>query len=205
MVVFGGWAAVDRGSRAHGASGGGLGGSEAGEIVVSLDSKRLMVLAVLVLVSVATVYSYVAALFAFIAPSGDLPLRVTNVSTFDTDNNGKTTFARGEVVRINATVEMAEGYYYDTSVYYYPYFDSVETTYRIVIAVMDDDGRPVGFYSQYPETITPGESLMTTFDCSVPSGASTGTYVIRVLVWSGWLPGGDALAPTAGEASFEVT
>lgn len=170
-------------------------------IVIDLDSKRLLVLVVILAVSVFSFYGYITALFAFIAPSEEFPLDVTSVGTFDTDDSSKTSFPRGDTVRIKATVEMATGYYYNYVPSYYYYYDFVGTiSYRIIVTVRDGDGEPVFFTSQI-KAISPGESQETIYDLK----PSAGEYEIRVMVWSDWLPDGDALATTAGEATFEVT
>ncbi|RLJ01883.1 MAG: hypothetical protein DRP11_03750 [Candidatus Aenigmatarchaeota archaeon] len=174
------------------------------EIVITLDSKRLIVLGVIVVLGVAATYSYIGALFAFIAPSQDFPLKVTSVATFDTSDASKTAFTRGSTVRIKATVEKATDYYYNYPTYYY-YYDFVgDTSYRIIITIMDGSRRPV-FFKYTTKTISPGSSQVTSYDYKIPSTASAGTYTIRVMVWSDWLPSGDALAPEAGEKTFEVT
>jgi len=188
--------------------------SEEKEIVITIDAKRLLVLGVITVICVASLYSYIGALFAFIAPSQKFPLRITAAGTFDTSDVSKTSFAIGDTVRIKATVEKATGYYYNSYTYYYPYtyydvnyyyyYDSVDTTYRIIFAVMDDNNKPVPLKSEV-ETIWPGQSLVTSYDWTIPSGASTGNYTIRVMAWSDWLPQGDALARKAKEAVFTVS
>ena len=198
--------------------------SEGGEIVLTIDLRRLLALSVIFILTVVTAGSYLIALFAFIAPSEEIPLQVTSVATYDTSDVSETFFARGSTVRIKATVEKATGYYYNTYSYYYPYYntytyyypytyydytyyyyyDHVDTTYRIIIAVMDSNNRPV-FFESTTKTIWPGQSLVTSYDYAISSGASTGTYTIRVMTWSDWLPHGVTMMETVGEGSFEVT
>jgi hypothetical protein len=40
---------------------------------------------------------------------------------------------------------------------------------------------------------------------TIPTDVMTGTYKVRAMAWSGWLPDGVALAPEAYETSFTVT
>lgn len=174
-------------------------------IVIDLDSKRLLVLVVILAVSVFSIYGYITALFAFIAPSEEFPLDVTSVGTFDTGDSSKTSFPRGDTVRIKATVEMATGYYYNYVPSYYYYYDFVGTiSYRIIVAVRDGDGAPF-FFTYQIRNISPGDIQVTSYDYTIPFTASKENYTIRVMVWSDWLPDGDALATAAGEATFEVT
>ena len=175
---------------------------EDGEMVIKLDAKRLLVLGVIAAITVFSLYGYITAIFAFIAPTQDFPLEVT-VATFGTTNNPQSSFGRGTTVRISATVEKATGYYY----FYPDYYDFVgDTSYRIIFAVMDGGRSPVFFQSTTTMiSISPGAIQVTSNDYAIPSGATTGTYTIRVVVWSDWLPSGVALAPLAGVQIFEVT
>ena len=173
---------------------------EEGGTVISLGSRRLLVLGVVAVLCFVATCSYIVALFAFIAPSQDFPLEVT-VATFDTGNNPQSSFVRGTTVRIKATVEMATGYYF-----VYPnYYDFVgDTSYRIIFAVMDGGRSPV-FFQSTTTSISPGAIQVTSYDYAISSGAATGTYTIRVVVWSDWLPSGVALVPSAGTQTFQVT
>ncbi len=174
------------------------------EIVLNLDSKRLLVLGLVLAIGVISFYTYVVALFAFISPSQGLPLDITGVATYDTEDNPIESFSRGSTLRIKADVEKAWGYYYP---YYYSpdyYYFSEGTGYRIFFAVMDNQDQPF-FFDSSSETLSAGGSQPTSFDYNIPSGASVGTYTIRVMAWSDWLPPGVVLAPDVEEITFEVT
>ena len=174
------------------------------EIVIELDSKRLLVLGLVLAVGALSFYTYVIALFAFISPAQDLPLDITGVATYDTGDILTPSFSRGSTLRIKADVEKAWGYHYP---YYVPpdYYDfSGDTGYRIIFAVMDNQGRPF-FFDSSSESLSPGDSTTTSFDYNIPSKASVGTYTIRVMAWSDWLPPGVVLAPDVFEITFEVT
>jgi hypothetical protein len=174
------------------------------EIVIELDSRRLIVLGLVLAVGFVSFYTYVVALFAFISPSQDLPLDITGVATYDTGDISKTSFSRGSTLRIKADVEKAWGYYYPyyySSDYYYFYGG---TGYRVIFAVMDNQGRPF-FFDSSSGSLSAGGSQTTSFDYKIPSGASVGIYTIRVMAWSDWLPPGVVLAPDVEEITFEVT
>lgn len=178
--------------------------SETKEIVVSLTPRRLLVLGIVVVLSVFSLYGYIMALFAFIAPSQDLPLEVTSVGTFDTGDASKTSFNGGETVRMKATVEKGTAYYYNYPAYYY-YYDFVgDTSCKMIFAVMDDVERPV-FFDSVVVAVSPGDYEDVSFDYTIPPGASPGSYVVRVMAWSDWLPDGVALSSDVGEVTFEVT
>ena len=174
------------------------------EIVIELDGKRIIVLVLVLAIGVFSLYGYITALFAFIAPREGLPLEVTDLATYDVGNTGKVSFSRGETVRINATVEKGTDYYYNYP-YYYDYYDFVgDTDCRVIVTVMDSKDVPV-FIGSFETTISPGESIISSFDHAIPAGASTGTYQIRVMVWSDWLPDGVALYEYTAVETFEVT
>ena len=173
-------------------------------IVIELDGKRAIVLVLVLAIGVFSLYGYITALFAFIAPSEEFPLDIVYLSTFDIGDNEIGAFPRGDTVRIKANVEMATDYYYNypTSYYYY-YFDS-GTTYKIIFAVTDSEGRPV-FFNSADESVSPGGFEMTSFDYTMSSQAPKGTYNMRVMVWSDWLPQGVALYEYVAVGTFEVT
>jgi len=177
-------------------------------IVIELDGKKTIVLVLTLAIGIFSLYGYITALFAFISPSQGLPLDITGLATYDPGDNPKTSFSRGDTVQIKATVEKATDYYYYYYYYYYPayyYYDFVgETSYKVIVTVMDSKDRPV-FIGSYETTISPGESIQTSFSYAIPTGASTGTYKIRAMAWSDWLPDGIALAPEAMGITFEVT
>ncbi|HDI53281.1 MAG TPA: hypothetical protein ENF89_03905 [Candidatus Bathyarchaeota archaeon] len=183
--------------------------------MIVLDAKRLVALGILIALGIAVTYTYIQALFAFIAPSEKYPLRILEVNT-----QGKNTFSRGETVTFQVKIEMAVGYQtpygyyywyycqyrpptYYCQYYYWDYFIESKT-YKVIIAVMDGDKRPMVVMSK-ADTITRGETHTITFSWTIPSGAATGTYKVRAMAWSEWLPTGVALAPEAKETSFTVT
>lgn len=174
------------------------------EIVIELDGKRVIVLVLVLAIGVFSLYGYVTALFAFIAPREGLPLDTTGLATYDVGNTGKVSFSRGETVRINATVEKGTDYYYNYP-YYYDYYGFVGvTTYRIIFTVTDSEGRPV-FFNSAVESVSPGGFEMTSFDYAIPSSAPIGIYNMRVMAWSDWLPDGVALYEYTAVETFEVT
>ena len=76
------------------------------------------------------------------------------------------------------------------------------TTYRIIVTIMDEDRMPVSPPYSKMRTIAPGSSTVFTYDYHT---VATGTYTIRVMVWSDWLPGGVALSDVTEEVTFNVS
>lgn len=168
-----------------------------GEYIIPLKRRNTVAFGIIVLFFGMGSISYIISLFAFIAPSIDFPLRITKVETYDSYGVVKSSFSSGNLVRINASVEKATDYYFDS--YYSSFVDN--TTYSIIVAVMDPNRMPV-FFQYSPKTISPGESRWDLFDYTISSAAVKGIYVVRVMVWT---VSGDPLAPSAEEVTFTVT
>ena len=173
------------------------------EIIINVDSKKLLSAGIILGILFLVLFSYIQALFAFVAPSGNFPLDVTSVSTRDEANITQSTFGTGNIVRINTTIEKALSYV--NFPFSYAYFDFLaDTSYRVVVTVMDNAKRPVYIQSaQY--NLSPGSTDVAFFDYSISGGASLGTYYFEVMIWSDWLPGGKALSDSSWEGTFTVS
>jgi len=128
---------------------------------------------------------------------------VSEVSTLDASNNNtETSFVRGNTVRINSTIEMAFEYVNYPGSYYY-YFTN-DVSFKIIVTISDPSKMPV-FFSYSDKVISAGDSLYDMVDFNIPSGATVGTYYVKVMVWSVWLPNGVPLSIFVGEMTFSVT
>jgi hypothetical protein len=167
------------------------------EIVIDLNSRRILALGILAVIGFAAVGTYIAALFAFNTPIQELPIRVNTVNTYDTGDVLKGAFNKGNTVRVKAAIEMATTY----NMYYY--FAGSES-YRIIFTISDGSSRPMYIVSE-TATINPGQVKTHSIDWVIPTGADAGTYTVKVYVWSDFLPGGVALAPMGGSNTFTVS
>jgi hypothetical protein len=173
------------------------------EIIINIDSKKLLSAGIVLGIIVIVFFSYIQALFAFDAPSKSLPLDVTQVSTLDSNNVSQSTFNAGDLVRINSTVEKALRYM--NFPFSYDYFDFFsDTDVRVIVMVMDNSDKPV-FIQSSMETVSPGNLVATTFDYTISLSATSGTYNFEVMVWSDWLPGGKALSDSSWGGTFTVS
>jgi len=171
-------------------------------IEIVLDEKRIAILALSLIVLGVIFSTYFNNLFAFIAPEESLPLHITRYATTDQYGTPKTTFTRGSMVLINATVEMATAYYYNYNYYYYYYY-TTPTKYLLVVEILYGD-TPVFIGFVYHE-IPPGGSSTVGIGYSIPQNAATGTYTVKIYVWSTWIAkGGVRLADNSG-LSFTFT
>ena len=170
------------------------------EIIINLDAKRLTALAFILILSVSVFYSYIIALFAFIAPSQGNPLHINSVVTTDSTGSEKTSFKRGDIVSIRVNIEHATDYYWNA---YYYYSFSSPSEYLLLIQVMKGS-TPIflGFVNQ---PMSPGGDQTIGVGYRIDDSASLGTYTAFVYVWSDWLPDGSVLADNSGqEVSFTI-
>ncbi len=178
------------------------------DIIVTIDAKRLMAITLLAIITFGTLYSYIAALFAFIGPyPGTYPLDVidANTGTFDTSNNPSSSFSKGSTVRVKTRVEKETGYWNSEPPDYVNYISvSGSTSYSVFITIKGPSGKVVQFYTA-TYTLNQGEHKDYTVDSSISSGATSGTYSVKILVWSTSLPSGVSQTPTIKTMTFMVT
>ncbi len=172
------------------------------EIIVRLDSKKLLPMGIVIGLLVIISYTYFLALFAFVAPSRDLPLEIMQVQTLDTSNTTQTEFSKGTTVRINSTIEKALSY--ANIPWSYSYYDFVgDTSFKIIVSIANQNQVPV--YLQSVQTsLSTGASKHIAIDYEISLSASSGIYTFQVMVWSDWLPDGLALSNSAWEGTFTV-
>jgi hypothetical protein len=176
------------------------------EIVVTIDGRRLLAIAILTVITVSTLYSYIVALFAFIAPYPGTYLFEASGDTYDISNNLKDTFSRGNTVVVKAIVEKSIGYYTTQPPDYSSYSTiSGASSYRVFIQIQDPSNQPYTSCYSTTGSLTQGGSYEYIEDFYIDSGASKGTYAVFVLVWSHNLPGGVSLTPTIETFTFTVT
>lgn len=175
---------------------------EQGEIVVTLDAKRLVALSLITLFVLISIGSYVMALLAFDSPSQDFRFMGNVTSLEDYYFNTADTFSPGETVRITGIVLSADRYWVPPTDYY-SFTDTV--TVKWIVVVKDPNNMPVNF--AYGTLFGAGLSNQTLPDVSfvLPAGAASGTYKIRVMAWSDWLPSGDTLTFEVLEDTFNVS
>ena len=139
-----------------------------------------------------TLLTYVVALSAFTSPSQDLRWNSVPYVNWATYNPGD---------QVDITGELFEGDTYFSRGNYY-YFASSEDIIWIV-NVIDPNNMPVYFTS---DTILDAQDdqVIGAIQFSLPANAVLGTYTVKLMVWSDWLPTGDTRIHDLGEITFEV-
>jgi len=171
------------------------------EIVVTIDGKRAFAIIVIFSAILFVSYTYIGALFAFVAPSESYPLHINSAGTYNQSGGAQTSFARGEIAIVNVTLEMATQYYFNT--YYFNSFNS-STDYLLLVQIMKGS-TPIylGFVSF---EIPPAGVQDIGIGFKVPEDATVGTYSAKIMVWDTWNDGGHRLADNSGlEITFSVT
>ena len=123
------------------------------------------------------------------------PIQITRIRTMDMLGNVKTSFARGSTVVVEVTLE--------SLVYAY----GPSTQYLLIIRIDSPQGYTV-FVGFITDIIEPGATKTAGSGYQIPSGASTGTYTVKVFVWNGWPShmGDDfEVLAESGQTTFTVT
>ena len=181
------------------------------EIVVTIDAKRLIAIGLLAILTVATLSSYIIALFAWQADWNTDPfLKVMNLETQTSGGSPTAIFSAGDTVQVEATIEKATAY---NNPSYTVLTES--TTARIFIVVFDASSTTYELLHYYTTTITldPGpinaQDITTSFRLSSGTSAHT-EYYVHCLVWDDYLPDGEELVDILDfaidqEVKFEVS
>lgn len=123
------------------------------------------------------------------------PITITGIRTLDILGNEKTSFARGSTVVVEVTIE-SQVYAYGPS-----------TQYLLIVEIFNPQNYVV-FIGFVTDVIEPGATKTAGSGYQIPSGASTGTYIVKVFVWNGWpsqMGGNWEPLAAPGETSFTVT
>ena len=185
---------------------------DSGELVITLDFRKLFALSLLAIITVVSVGTYIIALLAWNAPNIDLTARVistggTVTETLDNYGFSKSTFNQGDLFDLRVYVEAADKYWNSTA------YDNLvdDFSFRVIVTIFDPNGVPM-LCESYTEPYSPGdirfyylENDMLGSFYQIPSDAvSAANYKVRIVLWSDWLPGGIARASQAWELTFDV-
>ena len=185
---------------------------DSGELVITLDFRKLFALSLLTIIAVVSLYTYIIALGVWDAPTIDLTARVVslgiNTDTLDIYGGSKSSFNQGDLFDLSVQVEAADRYWLISS--YYDLF--ADFSFRLIVTIFDPNGVPM-LCESYTDTISPQGFGLYNLEADIlgsyyqiPSDAvSDPNYKVRIVLWSDWLPGGIARAVQAWELTFEVT
>ena len=161
------------------------------EHIIEINTKQGILL--LIIISGILVFSYLGALFAFISPSPEL--RWNSSISYIND----VAFNPGDTVTINGSIE--EGTQYFLLSNYYDFLNS--ETIRWFVTIKDPNNLPIHLETGTLNVI--GNRTLDQFSFGLPSNAVSGTYHVRVFVWTDYLPSGDTRTYLVNEKTFEVS
>lgn len=151
--------------------------------------------------SIISIFTAVLLLVSLVLPSicvfgdPDYPILITQVRTIDIQGNPRSSFARGQTVVVEVTLQSQVPAY------------GPNTSYMLIVEIFDPDGIVVniGFVTG---TIAPGQIQTSGAGYTVPYYARIGTFTAKVFVWNGWPsqkgPDFEVLADQ-GQVPFGVT
>jgi hypothetical protein len=173
-----------------------------GELILELDLKKLIILSVIGVSVVATVGTYIVALLAFDSPSQDFRFKGGVDAIMNVYYYHSTSFSAGDTVRITGIMLGAERYFSIPSYYYY--FVG-ETSIRWIVGVLDPNNMPVHFETGTLDNVGIGDDNLPVISFDLPLSAVSGSYKIRVMAWSDFLPSGDTVTFEVLEDTFDVS
>jgi hypothetical protein len=146
-----------------------------------------------IIVASLTIFSYIMAIYAFDSPSSGLRW---NSDSYIPESS----YSRGDTVNIYGSIEEAQRYLYFGQ--YFSFTSDVDV--RWIVIVKGPNNEPIHIETDLL-TMFSGDLDLDLVNFALPSNAATGTYTVRVFVWSDWLPGGETMTYQVSERTFEVT
>ena len=179
-----------------------------GELVITLDFRKLFALSLLTIITVVSLYTYIVALLAWDAPTQELSVEANDFWTLDNYGGMEDVFAPGDLLDVIVEADLADQYWLPPS--YETFVGNI--SYRIILTIFDPDDAPmlcVSYSDSQPDDTQnsyylKADMLGSFFQIPLDAEAST-DYAVRVVFWSDWLPNGKAKAVQAWEYNFEVT
>jgi hypothetical protein len=122
------------------------------------------------------------------------PMQIVNPKTLDESGNPKTTFKRGALVLVEATVNCPFAFY-------------APPEYRFLYIVKFKDSNDVTFYyGVVYGKLSPGQNATFAVGGKIPDNAPEGNYTAWIYVWSNWPAYGNVTAyAEAVSITFTVT
>lgn len=155
--------------------------------MVMRQKHRLPILTILIILVLLSPYVMIS--------GQQYPIVITGIRTLDIMGNVKTSFARGSTVVVEVTIQ--------SQVYAY----GPPTQYLLIVEIFNPQ-QYVVFIGFVIDVIDPGATKTAGSGYLIPTGASTGTYTVKVFVWNGWPSQmGNNWEPLAdiGQTTFTVT
>ena len=160
----------------------------------TIIKKRHTVLTGAILMAITLMlFTYMTSLFAFISPSQSLRWNTTITSTYTQP------YHPGDTVTVDGLLSEGDSYFFKG---YYYFFTSPEDVTWFV-NVIDPNNMPIWFEPGQIQNAAL-EQTIDTISFTLPSNAVAGTYTVKLVVWSDFLPDGETRTNIVGWKTFEV-
>ena len=157
------------------------------------NRKKILIPSILIVVTLLSLHSYLVALNAFISPTSDLRWDGT------VEYINKPTFSAGDTVTITDFFEQGETYFSKGNYYFFVGSESI----RWIAVIKDQNNMPVYIESESIGNAS-GDITINDITFSLPANAATGTYTVKLMIWTDWLPDGETRTNVIHETIFEV-
>jgi hypothetical protein len=159
-------------------------------IDIGKQRKNTILVAATIIILLAT---YSQSLIAFISPSSEL--------RWNTELQGlSASYSRGSTVSLTGFLEEGTEYIQDGDYFVFTTPETVTWT----ITIKDSNNMPV-FFETGQLTDLSGDFTLPAETYDIAVDAATGTYTVKLIVWSALLPSGNTRTYIINEGSFEVT
>jgi len=142
------------------------------------------------------------ALSQFTSPSSEFRFQgdVSTIENINYADYSAISFSAGGTVRITGIVLYADEYWDDPN--YYSFVGTISVKW--IVIVLDPNNLPVHMSSGTLTGAGQSDQAIPEVSFVLPSASTTGSYDIRVMAWSDWLPSGDTLTIAVMEDTFTV-
>ena len=147
----------------------------------------------LVLIAGFMLSTYITSLSAFVSPTSTLRWE-TSVYSFDQSD-----YSRGDPVTLTGFLEEGTSYY--NLIQYYYFLTGEPITWTVI--VLSPSNMPIYITSDVIADAQ-GDITLDPISFTLASSAELGTYKVRIIVWSDFLPSGATRTNAIHEDTFEV-
>jgi len=166
------------------------------EITININTKRLIALSIIGIITLVSVGSYIIALLAFVSPTEELRWEAEVVDFVYYWGSSQSSFNPGDEIVIKGAVIEGDSW----GPYAYA-FNPISV--RWIINVKGPYYEAV-YFTSGTNSSADGNFNIPDVRFTLPSDAANGQYTARLMLWTGWLPSGDTRTLHMTELIFTV-
>ena len=158
------------------------------------NRRQILFAGILTIIVVSGLFTYMVSLFAFISPTQELRWS-TSISSINPPP-----IKRGDTVTITGFLEEGTQFLENGNYYFFPAPENI----RWIVNVLDPNNTPIYFKSPTNLILKEKDFYTDVIVFTLPGNAALGTYKIRIMVWTDWLPDGETRTYLIDEKEFTV-